>query len=489
MFTCSIIATSDQAANARNASIAAISELLKLCASHAARQAFDQCEGAEDPFLQGKMDSAMASMRAKMEKNSIESQSGDWLEGISRLSMDRDLFLSKIDTAHEMLIDPQSDSEERVKALRLIRSSLHSNPEFLTDGFWQELAPLPPQLASILKTRKLTKLVREASLTIQHLCSIRNSPNSVLDEPMPHLFGLLHRIGDSNSAGADAVWSALKMATRKYQHSKVIKNALKANPATNPALKEINVPSVRRRVMNLLELMLTLWEDARPLRKCKAGIIEAIHRGIYDSDGETRQCARRAWHGLHAHFPSEAAELLRQLTTAQQNLILGKVAESRAPSRGGSRANSPGRGTRKTRPPAQKVAASQPVSRSGSPGRSRRLGSCSKPGGNTSSSRIPSARSTRHSREGSPSRKRVARPVNGTRTTVSSRRGSPSRMGSGAGRSSKGSTPQGDKTVPVIKALTSISLSEKKAGLLGLKRLIEKQVKVSKNKVKSKGVS
>ena len=46
----------------------------------------------------------------------------------------------------------------------------------------------------------------------------------------------------------------------------MIRSALRANPATNPALKEVNTPSVRRRIMNLLELMLTLWEDARPLR-------------------------------------------------------------------------------------------------------------------------------------------------------------------------------------------------------------------------------
>ena len=62
------------------------------------------------------------------------------------------------------------------------------------------------------------------------------------------------------------------MSVRKFQHSKVIKHALKANPATNPSLKEINVPSVRRRIMNLLEMMLTMWEDARPLRKMKGGI-------------------------------------------------------------------------------------------------------------------------------------------------------------------------------------------------------------------------
>ena len=78
--------------------------------------------------------------------------------------------------------------------------------------------------------------------------------------------------------------------------------------------------------MNLVELMLTLWEDARPLRKMKSGIIEAIHRGVYDADGETRQCARRAWHGLHAHFPSEAAELLRVVQT-QAILFLKSMSE------------------------------------------------------------------------------------------------------------------------------------------------------------------
>lgn len=221
--------------------------------------------------------------------------------------------------------------------------------------------------------------------------------------------------------------------------------------------------------MNLVELMLTLWEDARPLRKMKSGIIEAIHRGVYDADGETRQCARRAWHGLHAHFPSEAAELLRSLTTAQQNLILGKVAESRAPSRGGSRANSPGR-TSSARTTRSKVGYSQPVSRSGSPGRRNRISSAS----NQRVARPVSSRSVRASREASPTRgSRTVRPANGTRTTVTSRRAS--RASSPSNRNSR-TTPNGDKTVPVIKALSAPGLNDKKAGLIGLKRLIEKQV-------------
>ena len=122
--------------------------------------------------------------------------------------------------------------------------------------------------------------------------SIGNSPNALIDEPLPHLFALLHRAGDAQNAGAEAVWNAIKMSVRKYQHSKVIKHSLKANPATNPALKEINSPLIRRRIMNLMEMMLTMWEDARPLRKMKGGIVEAIHCNVYDSDGETRQCAR-----------------------------------------------------------------------------------------------------------------------------------------------------------------------------------------------------
>ena len=57
--------------------------------------------------------------------------------------------------------------------------------------------------------------------------------------------------------------------------------------------------------------------------------------------------------------------MLRKLTSAQQNLILGKVAESRRPSRAGSRANSPGRGQNRA------ATRTQPASRTGSPGRNR----------------------------------------------------------------------------------------------------------------------
>ena len=55
------IATTDSAANARNAAAAAICELLKLAGSIKAREAFDRCEGASEPWLKAKMDAAMAS--------------------------------------------------------------------------------------------------------------------------------------------------------------------------------------------------------------------------------------------------------------------------------------------------------------------------------------------------------------------------------------------------------------------------------------------
>ena len=222
--------------------------------------------------IKAKMDTAMAHVMAKIaqnEKSSVESASGDWLDGTSRMSMERDIFYAKIDSVHETLIDSQSDSEEKCRALRLLRSAMHSNPGHLNESFWSELGFLTFSLVDILKSRKLTRLVREAALTVQHICSLGNSPNALIDEPMPHLFTLLHRAGDATNPGAEAVWNAVKMSVRKFQHSRAIKHALKANPATNPALKEINVPSIRRRIMNLLEMMLTMWEDARPLRKMK----------------------------------------------------------------------------------------------------------------------------------------------------------------------------------------------------------------------------
>ena len=229
---------------------------------------------------------------------------------------------------------------------------------------------------------------------------------------------------------------------------------LASNPGTNPQLKEQNTPKVRRKVMGLLESVLTLWEDARPLRKHRAGIVEAINRGIYDNDGETRKCARRAWHGLHTHFPQEAADMLRKLTTAQQNLILGKVAESRMPSRNGSRANSPGRRNvgRPTR--------TQPGSRTVSPGRNgRSAGAMPKP-------RVPL------SRGGSPGRRTGPRIVNRSRTTVGSRAGSPGR---GRVGSSTNRTPE-DRTVSVIRAISSNNMNDKRAGLEGFKRLLKQKV-------------
>ena len=108
----------------------------------------------------------VASKIAQNEKSSVESASGDWLDGTSRMSMDRDIFYAKIDTVRETLIDHQCDSEEKSRSLRLLRSAMHSNPSYVNDTLWSDLATfLPQSLVDILKTRKLTRLVREAALT------------------------------------------------------------------------------------------------------------------------------------------------------------------------------------------------------------------------------------------------------------------------------------------------------------------------------------
>ena len=151
--------------------------------------------------------------------------------------------------------------------------------------------------------------------------------------------------------------------------------------------------------------------------------------------------------------------MLRKLTSAQQNLILGKVAESRRPSRGGSRANSPGRGSS-----ARSAIRTQPVSRSGSPGRNR----------NRITSSASKASSSRFkSRDASPTNQR--RVIAKSRTTVSSRRGSRHASPTRTGQTAKNADT--DKTVSVIRALSAATVADKRAGLAGLKRLLQKQVR------------
>jgi len=72
----------------------------------------------------------------------------------------------------------------------------------------------------------------------------------------------------------------------------------------------------------------------------------------------------------------------------------------------------------------------------------------------------------------------INRVVSKSRTTVTSRRGSrqgsPTRTGKTGGPASSGGS--GDKTIPVIRAITSSNINDKRAGLAGLKRLLQKQV-------------
>ena len=108
------IATTDPANNAKMAGLAAICELIKFI-GHKARDIFDACEGSKDSFLVQNMDKSMTHLKAR-KAEPVETQSGEWLEGISRSEMDQELICARLDGVRNTLSDDQCDVEERCKA-------------------------------------------------------------------------------------------------------------------------------------------------------------------------------------------------------------------------------------------------------------------------------------------------------------------------------------------------------------------------------------
>lgn len=96
------------------AGLAAICELIKFI-GHRARDIFDACEGSKDSFLVQNMDKSMTHLKAR-KAEPVETQSGEWLEGISRSEMDQELICARLDSVRNTLSDDQCDVEERCKA-------------------------------------------------------------------------------------------------------------------------------------------------------------------------------------------------------------------------------------------------------------------------------------------------------------------------------------------------------------------------------------
>jgi hypothetical protein len=209
------IAVTDPAGNARAAASVAICELIKII-GYQAREAFDNCAGADDDDLQEKMNTI------KIKKPVQVTVNGEWMDDVSKADMTVDEIYARLDTIRYAMGEGGLDPEERIKMLRKLRAIIYHHNKIPGKTIWEEIGAFFPKFAiDVLKLRKLTATTREVCLTIQQICSIPSSPDTPFDDAVAHLIQMLPRISDSSSQTAETAWNALKMCVRRYQHTKV----------------------------------------------------------------------------------------------------------------------------------------------------------------------------------------------------------------------------------------------------------------------------
>jgi len=209
------IAVTDPAGNARAAASVAICELIKII-GYQAREAFDNCAGADDDDLQDKMNTI------KIKKPVQVTVNGEWMDDVSKADMTVDEIYARLDTIRYAIGEGGLDPEERIKMLRKLRAIIYHHNKIPGKTIWEEIGAFFTKFAiDVLKLRKLTATTREVCLTIQQICSIPGSPDTPFDDAVAHLIQMLPRISDSSSQTAETAWNALKMCVRRYQHTKV----------------------------------------------------------------------------------------------------------------------------------------------------------------------------------------------------------------------------------------------------------------------------
>ncbi|XP_072114790.1 CLIP-associating protein 1a isoform X9 [Mobula birostris] len=226
----------------------------------------------------------------------------------------RDLEES-INKIREVLSDDKHDWEQRVAALKKIRSLLMGGAAEY-ESFFQHLRLLDGAFKLSAKDLR-SQVVREACITLGYLSSVLgNRFDHGAEAIMPTLFNL---VPNSAKVIATSGTAAIRLIIRHTHFHRLIPII-----SSNCASKSV---AVRRRSFEFLERLLLEWQT-HSLEKHSSLLAETIKKGIHDADSEVRLEARKVYWDFHNHFSREAEVLFNSLEPAYQKPLQSHLKNS-----------------------------------------------------------------------------------------------------------------------------------------------------------------
>uniref|UniRef100_A0A8D1H9K6 TOG domain-containing protein n=1 Tax=Sus scrofa TaxID=9823 RepID=A0A8D1H9K6_PIG len=225
----------------------------------------------------------------------------------------RDLEES-INKIREILSDDKHDWEQRVNALKKIRSLLLAGAAEY-DNFFQHLRLLDGAFKLSAKDLR-SQVVREACITLGHLSSVLgNKFDHGAEAIMPTIFNL---IPNSAKIMATSGVVAVRLIIRHTHIPRLIPVI-----TSNCTSKSV---AVRRYVFKFL---LLLCEGSDNMLDMHISVLaETIKKGIHDADSEARIEARKCYWGFHSHFSREAEHLYHTLESSYQKALQSHLKNS-----------------------------------------------------------------------------------------------------------------------------------------------------------------
>ncbi|XP_039529386.1 CLIP-associating protein 1-B isoform X11 [Pimephales promelas] len=215
----------------------------------------------------------------------------------------------------EILSDDKHDWEQRVAALKKVRSLLLAGACDY-DGFSQQLRLLEGAFKLSAKDLR-SQVVREACITLGHLSSVlRNKFDHGAENIMPTLLNL---VPNSARVMATSGMAAIRLIIRHTHYPRLI--PIMTSNCTSKSV------AVRRRCYEFLDLLLQEWQT-HSLERNIAVLMETIKKGVHDADSEARSVARKCYWGFHAHFSKEAEHLFQALELTYQKALQSHLKSS-----------------------------------------------------------------------------------------------------------------------------------------------------------------
>ncbi|XP_030066279.1 CLIP-associating protein 1 isoform X2 [Microcaecilia unicolor] len=226
----------------------------------------------------------------------------------------RDLEES-INKIREILSDDKHDWEQRITALKKIRSLLLAGAAE-HDSFFQHLRLLDGAFKLSAKDLR-SQVVREACITLGHLSSVLgNKFDHGAEAIMPTLFNL---VPNSAKIMATSGVVAIRLIIRHTHIPRLIPII-----TSNCTSKSV---AVRRRCYEFLDLLLLEWQTYS-LERHISILAETLKKGIHDADSEARIEARKCYWGFHSHFSKEAEHLYHNLESSYQKALQSHLKNS-----------------------------------------------------------------------------------------------------------------------------------------------------------------